>query len=89
MLISSLDLELIRKCCQLIQGEHDFSLFQTYSKDNIGKSTIKNIEEFSINTSQPYHSIEWNQHAGHGKIEYYEFFIKSQSFLYNQVSLNF
>lgn len=90
MLISALDLDLIRKCCQLIQGEHDFVLFQTFNKENIGKCTRKIIEEFSVKPSpMTYPAIDSNQHAGSRNIEFYEFFIKSKSFLYNQVSTNF
>lgn len=83
-LYSSLDLDSIQKAIELFKGEHNFASFCTRNKANKDKSTVKTIDEFRISQCHPLSSFE-QLNPLYSSIEFYEFYIKSKSFLYNQV----
>ena len=81
--LSPLDLDLVYQCIDRLNGEHDFVSFATKSTDSIGRNTVKNVE-IGLHECQPLTTFELANKA-YQRLQFYEFHIKSKSFLYNQV----
>ena len=83
-LLSSVDIEAIQNAINFLKGEHDFASFCTKNKRNKEKSTVKTIDEFEIRPCYPLSEYELRSDL-YSHIQFYEFYVKSKSFLYNQV----
>ncbi|XP_027203187.2 tRNA pseudouridine synthase-like 1 isoform X1 [Dermatophagoides pteronyssinus] len=75
-------------CCSLLRGRHNFCNFTTLSSENRYRDPRKTIEKFQlyklpIDTIDSSSIIDNNNEIY--KIEFYEFFIQANSFLYNQI----
>ncbi|XP_075590209.1 tRNA pseudouridine synthase-like 1 isoform X1 [Dermatophagoides farinae] len=81
-----LNLEAMNESCKLLCGYHNFCNFTTLSSDNREKDPRKTIEKFylqKLSISDTFDNVVVI--GGNSNIEFYEFFIQANSFLYNQI----
>ena len=76
----------MNESCKLLCGYHNFCNFTTLSSDNREKDPRKTIEKFylqKLSISDTFDNVVVI--GGNSNIEFYEFFIQADSFLYNQI----
>ncbi|KAI7697690.1 hypothetical protein SSS_06107 [Sarcoptes scabiei] len=84
--VGPLDLELMKQSCQILCGTNDFILFTQKNQLNANQTTtIKTIDEFYFNRSMFTSDNRFESRNLKHEITILEFYIKSKSFLYNQV----
>ncbi|XP_055953322.1 tRNA pseudouridine synthase-like 1 isoform X2 [Argiope bruennichi] len=79
---SELNTSIVKNVADMYCGEHDFSTFTKYIGRTPWKSTVRLIEECKFYESSYPNFIDDPQYSN---ISIWEFYIKSQSFLYHQV----
>ncbi|CAL1290788.1 unnamed protein product [Larinioides sclopetarius] len=79
---SQLNTSIVKNVTDMYCGEHDFSTFTKYIAKTPWKSPIRFVEECSFYESPYPNFIDDPQYSN---ISMWEFYIKSQSFLYHQV----
>ncbi|XP_022090499.1 tRNA pseudouridine synthase-like 1 [Acanthaster planci] len=79
-----LNVEAMKEATKIFLGTHDFSAFQSMSKDSSLKSPVKTMDSIEIAPSQGFLSHHWSR-DNTPDIQFLEVSFRSRSFLYRQI----